>query len=589
MAIVSKTSEGSAEGLTREEWRLPLWFEILFLLLLPPLAFWLLNVSMVHQANSLDPFIYTGYINNAEDLLRRFGILYYAVRFGFILPGRFFTWMLGPEPGYLALRYVLTLVSGVPLYLFARRIFNLPLAILAYVTLIVGPWFARTLLWDHPDASGVPFLLAAMCILLLRRRPSWVRDGLAGACASMAVNSNFFTVAMLGIFGAVYVATSLLYGTNPRTLVRRAIRFAVGFLLVLTAGYCYYWWILGVPSNIFKPTLSIVQGLSQGGMKVYRTPGAAWVLRLFHVMVPVLLSVCCLLAVASRRMRFETVVCAASGTGVIAFFYVHQFLMDGDTLELYYYFSYSLPTTFLMLVSLWYALWERMAQRPGVFLAVALTGTLIPLATINVHAGWFEDGGLPRWEGLATVSIVMVALTRVPWRWRSVQVAVPMLALVSIAFSIAGGLNGFYRIARPFGAYDETERDLYRVALQFIKEVPKLSEGPGNVLFWYNNRPGNTINSVQSTYLYGYSRMSQFPPGDPGMPHIGEFQMSQLRSLDVRYLVILGELPQEVPAALQALTQAGSGYDLLSTRHLHSGSQHVYWQLVELTKRPAEK
>jgi len=126
------------------------------------------------------------------------------------------------------------------------------------------------------------------------------------------------------------------------------------------------------------------------------------------------------------------------------------------------------------------------------------------------------------------------------------------------------------------------------VALQFIKEVPRLSEGPGNVLFWYNNRPGNTINSVQSTYLYGYSRMSQLPPGDPGMPHLGEFQMSQLRSPDVRYLVILGELPQEVPAALQALTQAGAGYDLLSTRHMHSGSQHVYWQLVELTKRPAE-
>ena len=209
MAIVSKTSEGSTEELARERWRLPIWFEILFLLLLPPLAFWLLNIRMVHQANSLDPFIYTGYINNAEDLLRRFGILYYAVRFGLILPGRFFTWMLGSDAGYLALRYVLALVSGVPLYLFARRIFSLPLAILAYVALIVSPWFERTLLWDHPDASGVPFLLAAMCILLLRRRPSWVRDGLAGACASMAVNSNAFTVAVLGIFGAVYFHAAL--------------------------------------------------------------------------------------------------------------------------------------------------------------------------------------------------------------------------------------------------------------------------------------------------------------------------------------------------------------------------------------------
>jgi len=91
---------------------------------------------------------------------------------------------------------------------------------------------------------------------------------------------------------------------------------------------------------------------------------------------------------------------------------------------------------------------------------------------------------------------------------------------------------------------------------------------------------------VQSTYLYGFSRLSQFPPNDPGMPHIGEFQMGQLRSLDVRYLVILGEAPEEVRVALQALTQAGVGYDLLSTKDLHSGALHVYWQLLELTTRP---
>ena len=44
--------------------------------------------------------------------------------------------------------------------------------------------------------------------------------------------------------------------------------------------------------------------------------------------------------------------------------------------------------------------------------------------------------------------------------------------------------------------------------------------------------------------------------------------------------------PLLVRTLAQALTKVGAGYDLLSTRDLHSGAMHVYWQLVELTTRP---
>ncbi|MEO8373243.1 MAG: hypothetical protein ABI806_28920 [Candidatus Solibacter sp.] len=563
---------------------LPRWLEALFLLLLPPLTFLFFNFRQVHQANGLDPFYYTGYINNAEDLIRRFDLLYYAVRFGLILPGRFFTWALGAETGYFAFRYALALAGGVPLYLFAKRIFSQPVAILAYVALMVSPWFDRALLWDHPDATGVPFLLAAMCLVSMGRGTSWVRDGLAGGVACMAVNSNIFTSAMLGIFGVVYAGLWLLYGLGRRTLVQRGIRFGTGFLAVLAAGYSYYWWVLGEPRNIFKATFEMANLLNHGGMISYRTPGASWLLRLIHVLVPVLLAVCCLMTVARRRMRFETAVCAASGTGVIAFFYVHQFAMDGDTLELFYYFSYALPTTFLMLVCLWHALWERVG-RSRVFLGVALAATLLPLLLISARVFWFESVRPARCAELAAVTILVVGLAQVPWRRRDAAV---FGAVVMIAFSMAAGLNGFYRIARPLGLHEESEGDQYRVALALIKETPKLSERRGKVLFWYNNRPGNPINSVQSTYIWSYSKMNQYPPLDSGMPQIGPFQMAQLKDPSVRYVVVLGESLDEVQKGLQALRQAGAGFDLRSTRDLHSGALHVYWQMVELTTRPAK-
>jgi hypothetical protein len=124
---------------------------------------------------------------------------------------------------------------------------------------------------------------------------------------------------------------------------------------------------------------------------------------------------------------------------------------------------------------------------------------------------------------------------------------------------------------------------LYRVTLAFLKEVPKLRDGPGNVLFWYTSRPNSFINSVQASYLWGLSSLGQL---DTGMPRLATFQLTQLRHPDLRYLVILGETPQEVQEALAALDKSGMRYDLLSTRDLHSGSIHVYWQLIEVTKHP---
>jgi hypothetical protein len=566
------------------------WLEILLLLALPVLTFWFFNMRPVHQASSLDPYFYTGYINNAEDMLKRFGLPYYAVRFGLIVPGRFFNWAFGAEPGYFVFRYVLSLVSGIPLYFLARRKFSHHVGLLAYCALILSPWFARTLLWDHPDASGVPYLMAAMCLVLLGRTPSWWRDGLAGCCVSLAVNSNVFTGAIFGIFGACYVALSLLYGTGWRTLLARMPTFTAGFALVLAGGYAYYWHVFGEPRNIFKPTFEMTHLLSSGGMKNYRLTGYQWLLERYYVLVPVLIALSCLAVCVRRRLQFEAVVCVASGTAVIGFYFVHQFLMAGDTLQLFYYTSYALPTTFLMLVCIWQSLWESFTGNELVFLAASVTATLIPLLLISAGVPAFEHLTASEWTKLAAATLIGLALARYSWRSRSLRSTLVLASLMLLAASMAAALgsNYTYRTARPFSVRDHTESDTYRVALQLIAEAPKLSDGPGRLIFWYSNRAGSPINSIQSTFLWGDSKINQYSPAGVGMPILGPYQMLQLRNHDIRYLVLLGETKPEIQAGLEAITRAKVGYDLLSTRDLHSGDLHVYWQLIELTTRPPD-
>src|SRR5688500_18294868 len=135
----------------------PIIAEVAFLAVCPALAFWVMCFTPVAQAGFLDPYIYTGYINNFDDLFHRYGVTYYGVRFGLLAPAQFANALVGPVGGYFALRYAYALIAGVPFYLLVKQRFGRPAAAAVFCLLLASPYFARALLWDHPDASGVPF------------------------------------------------------------------------------------------------------------------------------------------------------------------------------------------------------------------------------------------------------------------------------------------------------------------------------------------------------------------------------------------------------------------------------------------------
>ena len=584
----AKLERGIAGGLATR-----LGVEILLLLLAPLAVYWGLRPVPVNQAGMLDPYFYTGYIHNFNDLIQRYDLTYYAVRFGLIGPGRLFAWMFGAEGGYFALRYVLALVACLPLYAFARRHLGRPVAALSYVALLSSPWFLRALLWEHPDATGVPFLLATMGLLLWDREVSW-RDAAAGVCASMAVNSNLFTLAVAGIFGVAYAAVSVLYGTRWSTLWKRSLLFGAGFLAVLTGGWLYYRRLLGVPRNFFRPTLEIVQQLNGGGMKVWRIPGAGWVTTGFHVFVPVLIAACCVAVTVRRRMRFETAVIAASGCGVVGFFWVHQFLLSGDTLQLFYYFSYCIPSCFLMLACAWQALADRAGGDVAVWAWAA--GMVAPWLVVANGARAVEGTGWSVWLGLAVATLAAVALGGAGWRRREwgggLAVAAGILMGIAIACGLGGGRHGEtglqqYAVIRAFAAADalrdgdDGELSLYRLSLQVMESAPKQAEHPGGLLFWYPHRPHNFMDSLQSTYLWGYSRFNG-PEPNLGLPALDAVQVRTLRDGSVRYLAMLGDSRAELEQGLEALRRAGVGYRSVERKELASGGLRVYWELVEM-------
>jgi len=110
------------------------------------------------------------------------------------------------------------------------------------------------------------------------------------------------------------------------------------------------------------------------------------------------------------------------------------------------------------------------------------------------------------------------------------------------------------------------------VALQFVRAVPKVADRPGAILFWYNNRAGNSINSVQSTHLWGYSKLNRSVPEDPGLPHLDESPLLRLREPQVRFLGLLCESENELSQGLAAITREGVAFNTADSRVLASGA-----------------
>ena len=131
--------------------------EAAYVALLPLALFFAYRVSPINQLGTLDPWLYTGFISNFDDLVARYGLTYYSVRFGLIFPHLLLAKALGPFAGYLVFSYLLYLVAGVPLYLLFRKRYSVEAAIFAYALLVSSVWFARAVLWTHPDAAAVSY------------------------------------------------------------------------------------------------------------------------------------------------------------------------------------------------------------------------------------------------------------------------------------------------------------------------------------------------------------------------------------------------------------------------------------------------
>ncbi|MGH9239445.1 MAG: hypothetical protein ACRD3G_15495 [Vicinamibacterales bacterium] len=551
--------------------------EVAFLALCPALALWVMHFSPIAQKEFADPYVYTGYINNFEDLFQRYGVTYYGVRFGLVAPAQLAAAVFGPVGGYVVLRYAYCLIAGLPFYLLVRQRFGRPAAVASISLLLTSPYFARTILWDHPDAAGVPFLFAAICLFLIEGRRRLALDASAAICAGMALHSNVFVAAPLAIIVGTWTLLSVLWRRDVRAIASRltVVLSGIGGISALAAGY--YRWRVDV-ADIFSITFNKSLELASGGMVEWRTPGIEWVTREWHVLTPVALALLALAAWSKHRSGFEETVMWLTAAATTAFFYVMQFGLGGNSLELFYYFSYLLPSVFLLVALIVGALLNGAGPRSSsAAVALLVSAAIGPWILYSLGRGIAYPTRIGHY--LAAVGAGAAALLL--WRW------VPRFRpATAVCAAAAFGFMLFSSFARPVYARMIDSRvqavrsdvDVYRVALQLIEIVPRWSANPGAVGFWYSNE-ASPIQSIQSTYLFGFSRVQ----GEGrGLPHLEAADLQRLGRMQLKWLVLLAETEGELASGLETLSRIGIEHEPVDRRVLRSGTYAVHFELLEL-------
>ena len=520
----------------------------------------------LNQADSLDPYIYAGYAHDYPSLLERFGPTYYSERIAFIYPERVFSDLFGLEGGYLALRLTALAVAVAAVFAIGIRFYSIATATLAAVWLSFTPWLPRSLLWTYPDGMAVVYLLVGIAFLLVPSARRLTGHVIAGVAFMLAINCN---LTLLAISGLIVPGWFFFYRREGIGWIARAILavafgvFASYLALALIFYIKFPAYSFSFELATFREAVSLLGGRGKNWFKPLATIISQD--KNFTLLIPITFALAALLVTARGRITLRSekgqadfVPLAASYlVCLVGFSLILHFGLSDGFLSAYTVFF--VPGCVLTLIAL-----AGEVERHG--------GPILGAAAVYAGAGlillwWLSYPIQPSLQIASSIYlwVILGAVTVVA----AVVVATSQHAAVASAALVAGATllsvsfyqNGFYQIRAVSSADQTIEWDVYRGAM-FLQQFVDASVPPKQSIgFWYTGDMELHLNSVQSAYLWDYTRV--FPPQSSGMPLLDAKVRSRIAKgmlplmHPVTSLILLGVSDAEVDAGLAALEKSG--------------------------------
>ena len=541
--------------------------------------------STLIQAGGVDAYVYAGYAHDYPALLERFGPTYYSERIAYIYLERAFAYLFGLEGGYLALRFVALASAVTAVCAIGLRFYGFAPALLVAVWLSFVPWLPRSLMWTYVDGFSVVYLLVGMALLLVPTNRRLISHAAAGAVFALAVDCNLFALAVGGLVGPGWLYFYRREGLAwlVRAVLAVASGFAVAYVIMALLVYADF-----PGSGLFsfeRGTIQTALGLLGGTGERWFEPLSSliWEHKSFMQLIPITFAAAALLAVACRPhvapaiglpTDFE-ILAISYLAGIICFLLFLHFAFHDGVLSVMKYRAYLVPGCVLALLVLCGEA-QRLGGRlfgniavfggTGLIILSWLAHPVVPLTEFEFSWAW--------WLGVAAVSAAAAAVLN-----RTAVASVALVGgavLLSLCLYDSDDPNGvrfsFYNIRDIPHQEDVADWDVYRGAV-FLQQFVNGNLRPNQpVGFWYGDSDdprGQWLNSIQSVYLWGYTRV--FSNESSGMPLVDkDFRDSVAK---YRFVVLLGLSDAEVNAGLIALTAANMPFSELQ----HTRFQGKTW------------
>jgi hypothetical protein len=528
------------------------------------------------QTRSIDASVYTGYILNYDSLVERYGATYYSIRIAAILPGRFFAALFGPDGGYDVTRYCVLLVGVVSFFAIVRCHQSRAVALVATLFFCFSPFYLKSVTWEYIDGIAIGYILAGLAFVV---RPAWRWHSnmvAAGFCFSLAINTNPFTLAIIGTF--VPTALMLRDSLSWRVILVEAFLTIAGLVLGRL--------VLGAALHAMQPALGMPfeRDMVKIGIDLMSGAGKVWFLtlesffsdsqKLFAVAPAIVLigAVCFLLRRSSSDQRQSLGVVAAFTMYlglIVAFYLAFHYAFQSSLITSTWYLSYTVIPLYLALAAM---IGHAARALPSAESHFWLGGAAIVLVLL-----WAFDSTL-HWEDwispivfLGVSGLFVLSCVLQPSRTRLLLSGVFLLALV---------LPGvFLRAKDDYGVLQSPaeaaiNRDVRSGIFRLIEDVEQLAPpSGGSVGFWYD-KSLNLLVQIQSTYLYQYSLL-------PSVPPIVDAEFGKALG-GRRFLVLLALSEQDIAANTAALEAAGIESRLIARRSFKGRAFDFSYAILEL-------
>lgn len=507
--------------------------------------------SYFSHAGAIDPWIYTGLIHNYDDVVDRIGPTYYAARIAHIAPASLFHALLGNAWGFYAFHYVKLLIGAAALFMLGSRLQSRAVGLAAAGLWCLASWTQRAINDELYASTAATYLLLAYVFAFApTRRPVafHVAAGIALALATQTVQLTF------GVFVTAFPSWVLVQERRSlRQLGAMVAAGAIGFVATYAASTAALQltnprWAEG------DATIAIIKQLLAGAASTWRVTFDE-ILRggYYYAYTPLLATALLLVAAFARRnkvalSRRALIGFAGLSAAPIAFYVWRQFSAHG-VLNNSFTIIYLFPP-FLVSIA---AAFATATDKFSGALRVGAAACLCVLLYLSSAAPPLE--------------LVIAMQNHLRWTTYA-AVAVAVVAIFSAAYvanrprlgALAAGLGVIFLLMAPYQANEfrygripdpgrEEAWDFYGGAdalMDFVGRVSPPSDGP--VGFWYPNT-SNKLHSIQSTYLWGYTRIAKH--GAIGLPVIDSGSVEGLEHY--RRYILMAETPEELQKGIDAI------------------------------------